>query len=170
MDTNNAIPGKVKKPFYKKAWFWIVAVIVVAAIGLSGGSDTESESSQKEVAEKEPVVKEEPAVKEEKKPEVPTEYKSALKKAETYSDMMHMSKAGIYSQLTSEYGEQFTPEAAQYAIDNLQVDYKQNALEKAKTYQEQMSMSPAAIYDQLISEYGEQFTAEEAQYAIDNLE
>ncbi|MBP1951738.1 hypothetical protein J2Z27_000773 [Jeotgalicoccus aerolatus] len=29
-----------------------------------------------------------------------------------------MSKAGIYDQLVSEYGEQFTPEEAQYAIDN----------------------------------------------------
>lgn len=100
---------------------------------------------------------------------VPTEYKSALKKAKSYSDMMHMSKAAIYDQLTSEYGEKFTPEAAQYAIDNLKVDYKENALKKAESYQENMNMSPAAIYDQLISEYGEKFTEEEAQYAIDNL-
>lgn len=100
---------------------------------------------------------------------IPTEYKSALRKAKSYSDTMHMSKAGLYEQLTSEYGEQFSAEAAQYAIDNLDADYKANALAKAKTYQDAMSMSPAAIYDQLISEYGEQFTAEEAQYAIDNL-
>ncbi len=33
--------------------------------------------------------------------------------------MMHMSKAGIYDQLTSEYGEGFEADAAQYAIDNL---------------------------------------------------
>ena len=33
---------------------------------------------------------------------------------------MNMSKAGIYDQLTSEYGGQFTEEAAQYAIDNLE--------------------------------------------------
>lgn len=32
---------------------------------------------------------------------------------------MYMSKAGIYDQLSSEYGEQFTAEEAQYAIDNL---------------------------------------------------
>lgn len=32
---------------------------------------------------------------------------------------MHMSKARIYDQLTSEYGEKFTAEEAQYAIDNL---------------------------------------------------
>ena len=83
---------------------------------------------------------------------------------------MYMSKKGIYDQLISEYGEQFTEEEAQYAIDNLDADYKANALQKAKDYQSTMDMSPAAIYDQLISEYGEQFTKEEAQYAIDNLE
>lgn len=30
-----------------------------------------------------------------------------------------MSKSGVYDQLVSEYGEQFTPQEAQYAIDNL---------------------------------------------------
>lgn len=97
------------------------------------------------------------------------EYKNALKKGETYAKMMHMSKQAIYDQLTSEYGENFPADAAQYAIDNLNVDWKANALEKAKTYQETMSMSRQRIYDQLISEYGEKFTEEEAQYAIDNL-
>lgn len=114
---------------------------------------------------------------EEKEPEeatdlakdVPREYKNALAKAESYSSMMHMSKQGIYDQLTSEYGEKFTPEAAQYAVDNLDVDWNLNALEKAKSYQEVMNMSNAAIYDQLISEYGEKFTPEQAQYAVDNL-
>ena len=100
---------------------------------------------------------------------VPTEYKSALRKAKSYSDIMHMSKAGLYDQLTSEYGENFSAEAAQYAVDNVDADWKQNALKKAEAYQELMAMSPSAIYDQLVSEYGEQFTAEEAQYAVDNL-
>lgn len=82
---------------------------------------------------------------------------------------MHMSKARIYDQLVSEYGEDFSPEAAQYAIDNLHVDWNANALAKAKSYENNMAMSPNAIYDQLVSEYGEKFTPEEAQYAIDNL-
>ena len=30
-----------------------------------------------------------------------------------------MSPDAVYEQLTSEYGEQFTPEEAQYAVDNL---------------------------------------------------
>jgi len=99
-------------------------------------------------------------------PAVSAEYKSALAKATSYSEMMQMSKAGVYDQLTSEYGEQFSPEAAQYAIDNVQADWNANALAKGKSYQSEMSMSPAAIHDQLTSEYGEKFTAAEADYAI----
>ena len=84
--------------------------------------------------------------------------------------MMHMSKQGIYDQLTSEYGDQFDVEAAQYAIDNLNEDYNENALKCGENYKKTMHMSKARIYDQLTSENGEKFTAEEAQYAIDNLD
>lgn len=101
---------------------------------------------------------------------VPTEYKSALRSAEVYSDMMHMSKMGIYDQLTSEYGDKFTAEAAQYAIDNIQADWNANALASAESYSDTMHMSKAAIYDQLISEYGDKFEESEAQYAVDNIQ
>lgn len=99
-----------------------------------------------------------------------TEQKNALKKAQSYAKTMHMSKQAIYDQLTSEYGEGFDKESAQYAIDNIEWDWNANALAKAKSYRETMSMSKNAIYEQLISEYGEQFTKEEAQYAIDHLD
>ncbi|MDK7829779.1 Ltp family lipoprotein, partial [Enterococcus faecalis] len=82
---------------------------------------------------------------------------------------MHMSKAAIYDQLTSEYGEKFSAEAAQYAIDNMIADFNANALAKAKEYQESMAMSPEEIREQLTSEYGEKFTPEEADYAIQHL-
>ena len=95
---------------------------------------------------------------------------NALEKAKTYSDTMYMSKLGVYNQLISEYGEKFTEEEAQYAVDNVDADWKENALEKAKTYQQSMDMSPEAIRDQLVSDYGEQFTKEEADYAIEHLE
>ena len=168
--------AKNKKPIYKRVWFWIIAIIIV--IGATGGSGTDDSKeinsgnieSEQEVSQNnsENTTAEN---KSENKVEdnIPTEYKSALRKAKLYADTMNMSKAGLYDQLTSEYGEKFTVEAAQYAIDNITVDWRENALKKAKLYQETMSMSPAAIYDQLISEYGEKFTAEEAQYAIDNL-
>ncbi|OJG36148.1 hypothetical protein RV00_GL002292 [Enterococcus devriesei] len=51
--------------------------------------------------------------------DVPSDYCSALRSAKSYSDRMHMSKAGIYDQLTSEYGEKFTATEANYAIQNL---------------------------------------------------
>lgn len=102
--------------------------------------------------------------------DIPKEYRSALNKAKMYSETMHMSKAGLYEQLTSEYGEQFSKEAAQYAIDNIEADWKENALVKAKEYQDTMDMSPEAIREQLASEYGEKFTQEEADYAIEYLE
>ena len=100
---------------------------------------------------------------------VPTEYKSALNKANTYANTMHMSKKGVYNQLISEHGEKFSIEAAQYAIDNIKTDWNAHALAKAKTYQNTMSMSPSAIHSQLISEHGEKFTDEEASYAIKHL-
>lgn len=99
-----------------------------------------------------------------------TEQKNALKKAENYARLLNMSKARIYKQLTSQYGEAFDEDAAQYAIDNIECDWNENALKKAKSYRDTLSMSKDRIYNQLTSQYGEQFTAEEAQYAIDHLD
>ena len=137
---------------------FLTAAIVLSAVACSTSNDEVKEGAKEKVVE----TKEEPSV--------PKEYRNALRSAETYSDMMHMSKQGIYDQLTSEYGEKFTPEEAQYAIDNIKGDDLETALKSAKNYQENMSMSKDAIYDQLVSDYGEKFTAEEAQYAIDNLD
>lgn len=168
---------------------WKLVLLIIACIGVgsafAGGSDdsdaktkkvekedtgtkSASEDESKESDEGGTTATEEPV--KESEPDVPTEYKNALKQAENYSDVLHMSKQGIYDQLTSEYGGQFPAEAAQYAIDNMTADFKQNALEQAKNYQETLSMSKQAVYDQLTSEYGGKFTAEEAQYAIDNLQ
>lgn len=138
-------------------------VIVVAAAG--GGSDSSSKKGSAKSSQSRAVSTQ----KKETAPSVPTEYRSALTKAKQYSSMMHMSKQGIYDQLTSEYGEKFSAEAAQYAIDHLKVDYNQNALAKAKDYQSQMNMSPEAIRSQLTSSSGEKFTQSEADYAVNHL-
>lgn len=178
----NEYEVKIKKPIYKRWWF--IAIVVVFVIGIFGSLGGEKKTevkddetteieesvvSEEETKESEPVA--ETKIEESKpaEPAVPTEYKSALRKAKQYSEMMHMSKQAIYDQLTSEYGEQFPAEAAQYAVDNLIADYNANALEKAKKYRDMMAMSNDAIYDQLTSDAGEKFTPEEAQYAVDNL-
>ena len=102
-------------------------------------------------------------------PIMPAEYSSALSQATTYANTMYMSKRGVYDQLVSEYGGQFSAEAAQYGIDNVKSDWNANALTKAKTYQDTMHLSPNAILDQLTSDFGEKFTREEADYAIQHL-
>lgn len=101
---------------------------------------------------------------------IPREYVSALIKGQGYADRMYMSKKAIYNQLTSDYGEKFSPEAATYAINNIKANWNKNALQKAKDYQEEQNMSPDAIYDQLTSDSGEQFTPEEANYAVQHLD
>ena len=102
--------------------------------------------------------------------EVPREYRNALRAAENYISFSPFSKQGLYDQLTSEYADQYPAEAAQYAIDNIEVDYKEQALKAAKNYLEIMPYSDAELKEQLMSEYADKFTEEEAQYAIDNLE
>ncbi len=100
---------------------------------------------------------------------VPTEHKEALKKAEFYANTMQLSKKRTYYRLTAKEDGNFSEDAAQYAVDNLEVDWNANALSKAKSYQAR-NMSRDEIYQQLISRYGENFTKAEAQYAIDHLD
>ncbi|GCF92982.1 hypothetical protein NRIC_08730 [Enterococcus florum] len=180
---------KEKKPFYKKIWFWIVVILLIGGVG-SGlteedtAKDTEPDIDQLGEPDKDDATlldeptdepKTETSTPERTSPaqtednSLPTEHRSALKKAESYAKTMKMSKQGVYDQLTSEYGEQFSAEAAQYAIENLSIDWNKNALASAESYAKTMKMSKAGIYEQLISEHGEQFTPEEAQYAIENV-
>lgn len=149
-----------------------LALIGAVAFGMTACSDTASDSTKSEKPAASAQKGDAKAEKSEAKPEkeVPTEYKSALKSAENYNKIMHMSKKGLYDQLTSEYGDKFSKKAAQYAIDNIDADWKQNAVETAKNYQNTMNMSPAAIQDQLASSYGDKFTKEEAAYAVKNLD
>lgn len=125
---------KIKKPFYKNGWFIAIAIFlaigIISGAGGAGSDDTtttdngttgtEQVSSENQTTEEVTEETTEEPVKDTVKEDIPTEFKSALKKAETYSKMMNMSKAGLYDQLTSEYGEKFTAEEAQYAIDNLE--------------------------------------------------
>lgn len=169
---------KNQQKFYKKRWFWAI-IIIVGLIGIASPKDSpkksaanpKSDTSATTNANEPTRTESEKPVTETKAPEpaVPAEYKSALAKATSYSNTMYMSKQGLYDQLTSDYGEKFTAEAAQYAIDNVKADWNANALAKAKNYQDTMQMSPAAIRDQLVSQYGEKFLPAEADYAVEHL-
>ena len=171
------VKKKDMKPILKYGLI-ALAWIVYLAIGFSGNTEstTTPASNSSEVVSNQNIQETESEKQSElseiittTKDSVPAEYKSALKKAQLYSDTMYMSKEGLYDQLTSQYGEQFSKEAAEYAVENVNADFNENALRKAKLYQNDMAMSPAAIHDQLTSAYGEKFTQEEADYAIAHL-
>ena len=153
-------PNCRKKQGGKLKWI-IIAIVVLAILGsLFGGGDDDSSSSSsnstktttqastqtskstkkattqaskstKKATTQAPKATTEAATTEKK---VSAEYLAALGKAESYSKSMHMSKQGIYDQLTSEYGEQFNEDAAKYAIEHLDADWNENALAKAKEY------------------------------------
>lgn len=174
-----------RKSVFKRWWFWliigfVVVVGIMAAASDDGqaGTDAPAEQSQNsadkpEKSEDKPKKEaEESSAKDDDKaddPDVSREFKAALASAQTYADTLHMSKKGIYDQLVSEHGESFPKDAAQYAIDNVEADWKENALKTAENYQDTMNMSRDAIREQLVSEYGEQFTEEEADYAMEHL-
>ena len=168
--------SKNKKPIYKRAWFWAVAVIIV--VGTSGGSDTDNSKetnsgnteSVQEVSQSnnENIITENES---EDKAEdiVPEEYKSALEKAKSYTDEMNLSKARLYEMLTVSdyYNHYFSAEAAQYAVDNVGIDWKESALKRAKLYRKAVSLPTEGIYNELTAM---EYTEEEIQYAIDNLD
>lgn len=98
------------------------------------------------------------------------DYEEALDIANTYAKEMYFSKDGLYEQLTSDYGEGYSDEVAQYAINNLEgVDYKENALKQAEYYYTELDMPKDEIREYLVSDVGDMFTEEEADYAIESL-
>ena len=97
-----------------------------------------------------------------------SEYSAALGKAKSYNSLFHMSKKRMYRQLTSNF-DKFSNDAAQYAVDHLEADYKYNALFNAKNYRKLFNMSKSGLFNQLTS-YIDGFTEEEANYAINHLD
>ncbi|UXV35933.1 Ltp family lipoprotein [Staphylococcus sp. IVB6181] len=151
----------------KKKWLWgcggCLIFVILMGIIFSACSATMVNSVDKELNKDSAEVK--------KDANATREQTAALNSAKNYSDTLHMSKQGIYDQLTSEAGDKFSAEDAQYAIDYLKADYKENAVKSAENYAEtmNMNMSDDAIYDQLKSDAGDKFTPEEARYGVDNM-
>ena len=148
----------------------VLISLVAVLLLVSGCSPTNTVEPSQEAVETtsvevvEPTVAPEPA-----EDAVPSEWIAALTKAQMYVDTMPFSEQGLYEQLTSEYGEKFSPEAARYALNLVEADWNAEALEAALVYQNDMAMSPEAIRDQLVHQNGNQFTQEQADYAIANL-
>lgn len=93
----------------------------------------------------------------------------ALEAAENYLDMSGFSKQGLYEQLSSDAGEGFSASEAQYAVDHVDANWKQEAVESARNYLDMSPMSKQALIEQLTSSAGEKFTYEQAVYAVNKV-
>lgn len=91
------------------------------------------------------------------------EYTRASEKAKSFSDTSHLSKEQIKIYLTK-FGSRYSEDATQYALNKLNVDWKEQALLKAKSNQE-FHYSKEKLVEQLINI--DKFTQEEADYAIE---
>ena len=96
------------------------------------------------------------------------DYKNSNKSTDAYvkalflSEKSHLSKQNIEKCLTRWYSE----DASQYAINKLNIDWKEQALLRAKYYQE-FHYSKEKLVEQLINV--ELFTQEEADYAVEHV-
>jgi hypothetical protein len=97
---------------------------------------------------------------EEKFPNETTSQRNARQSAEDYLSVSAYSRTGLVKQL--EY-EDYSTEDATYAVDALDVDWKDQAAKSAKEYMDVSSYSRQGLKDQL--KY-EGFTEEEAEYGV----
>ena len=86
------------------------------------------------------------------------EQKNALRTAKSYLNTMSFSRSGLIEQL--EY-EQYSSEAAVWAVDHVEADWNEQAAKKAKEYLDMMAFSRRGLIDQLKFEG---FTEDEAEY------
>ena len=98
------------------------------------------------------------------------DYKNSNKSTDAYvkalflSENSHLSKQKIEQDLTR-FGR-YSEDATQYAINKLNIDWKEQALLRAKYYQE-FHYSKEKLVEQLINV--ELFTQEEADYAVEHV-
>ena len=163
---------RTKKPFYKRWWVWIFAIVIIGA-ALSGGEEDGKESAAdgKDAAHvvslpaKEPVEETEVVIEEEEpeaaEPAVEEETrtlgeKNAVASAKQYISFTAFSYSGLVKQLEF---EGYSHEEAVFGVEQCGADWKEQAIKKAKDYLSFSAFSLQGLVKQL--EF-EGFTSEEA--------
>lgn len=91
----------------------------------------------------------------------------ATARAYEINNSEHRSKAWIYRQLLDEH---YLEKDAQYAVDTVEINWKENALLWAEYYRDEEGFDhPAAVFAILANDRGDAFTDSEADYALDML-
>lgn len=184
MNTTNYAPKHEKKGRGKKIAIGAAVVIGLAVVGTAlSGSDTGTDTQPSGLPESSVSVSVEPTLAPDEAPaeepapdevapaeqaeaDLPREFKNADGKAQSYLKSGHFSEEGLYGQLTSQF-EEYSPEAAQYAVDQVPEDvWQEQTIKAAESYLSWSDMSYSGLYDQLLFE---KHTPEHAQAAVDTV-
>lgn len=103
-------------------------------------------------------------------PDVSPEYLDAMNDALDYQAEIHPSKAKLYRQLIDAYPDAHKEDAARWAVDTIEVKWRENALYWARFLKTATGASHQEIYRQLTAEDDLAFTKEEAEWALAQLE
>ena len=97
----------------------------------------------------------------ETEPAMTLEQENAIAAAESYLSVLAFSRSGLIDQLEF---EGYPNDVATFAVDYLDVDWKEQAAKKAQEYLDTMSFSRQGLIDQLLFEG---FSEKQAVYGVD---
>lgn len=160
---NLAVNGKSVKAdnILYKGTTYVPLRAVAEMLGKEVGWDQKTNTASiNDKVEETPVTKEKNPV---KNSDETLSQKNAVNKAKNYLDYTAFSKSGLIKQLKF---EGFSEEDATYAVNQINVNWKEQAVNKAKSYLEHSSFSRSGLIEQL--EF-EGFSEEEATYAVDKV-
>jgi len=145
---------------------WIIYLLLIIAVGIIGCSSSELADKQEEQLNSKMVeeaeVKKVQKVEESNTNETLSE-KNAVGMAKNYINSMAFSKKGLIEQLVF---EGFSTEDATYAVNKINVDWKEQAVIAGNDYLDTMSFSKGGLIEQL--EF-DGFSNEEATYAVNQI-
>lgn len=130
------------------------------ASGTDTIAETRSEERKPEKKGKQKGKQQTVKVAEDEGPTMTREQENALRSADDYISFSSFSKTGLIEQL--EY-EGYSKKDATFAVNNLQVNWKEQAAKSAEGYLEYSGFSRSGLIEQL--EY-EGFTREQAEYGV----
>ena len=153
--------AKALRPWFQKKRF-IIPIALVALMGISIASNPGAQEGFQQGVESTVNTPESDEATETQE-EAVTEtigQKNARESAESYLRFAAFSREGLIDQLEF---EEYSTEDAEYAVDILDVDWKEQAAKSAENYLEFTAFSREGLIDQLLFEG---FTQEEAEYGV----
>ncbi len=154
---------KVKKPFYKKWWVWLLGIIIIGSLASNGGEETADTSKEELTSTEEVQAEPEEEVQAEPEEEVQAEPEEEVQ-AEPEEEVQAEPEEEVQAEPEEEV--QAEPEEEVQAEPEVTLE-QENAIQKAKDYLNFTAFSKSGLVTQL--EY-DGFSNEDSTFAVNNIE